>query len=148
MSYIAKGKPWDYQGAVDVSDCTTSSEAMQKAGLPLWALESQDLVKNFDMIAFTVGYEMCYTNILNMLRLSGIPMRSDERNDLKNIVFAGGVCAFNPEPLADFVDFFALGEGEDIAVDIVMLYDQAKAEGWSKQAFLLAVSKIKAPLPK
>ena len=117
-------------------------EAMRQNGIPLWALESQNCVKDFDMIAFTIGYEMCYTNILNMLRLSGVPLRSKARQGLKNIVFAGGVCAFNPEPLADFVDFFALGEGEEITTEIVSLYDRAKAEGWSKEAFLTEVSKI------
>ena len=117
-------------------------QAMGENNLPLWALESQEPVKNFDMIAFTIGYEMAYSNILNMLRLAGIPLHAAERKELKNIVFAGGVCAFNPEPLADFVDFFSLGEGEDSTVEIVSLYDQAKAEGWSKEQFLLAVSKI------
>ncbi len=117
-------------------------EAMRKHGLPLWALESQDPVKEFDMIAFTIGYEMAYSNILNMLSLAGIPLHSADRHELKNVVFAGGVCAFNPEPLADFVDFFSLGEGEDITVEIVSLYDRAKAEGWSKEKFLLGVSKI------
>ena len=117
-------------------------EAMRQHDLPLWALESQDPVKDFDMIAFTIGYEMAYSNILNMLDLAGIPLRSKDRHDLKNIVFAGGVCAFNPEPLADFIDFFSLGEGEDITVEIVSLYDRAKAEGWTKDAFLHAVSKI------
>ena len=117
-------------------------QAMGENSLPLWALESQEPVKNFDMIAFTIGYEMAYSNILNMLRLAGIPLHAAERKELKNIVFAGGVCAFNPEPLADFVDFFSLGEGEDSTVEIVSLYDQAKAEGWSKEQFLLAVSKI------
>ena len=117
-------------------------QAMGENSLPLWALESQEPVKNFDMIAFTIGYEMAYSNILNMLRLAGIPLHAAERKELKNIVFAGGVCAFNPEPLADFVDFFSLGEGEDSTVEIVSLYDQAKAEGWSKAEFLLAVSKI------
>ena len=116
--------------------------AMGENSLPLWALESQEPVKNFDMIAFTIGYEMAYSNILNMLRLAGIPLHAAERKELKNIVFAGGVCAFNPEPLADFVDFFSLGEGEDSTVEIVSLYDRAKAEGWSKEQFLLAVSKI------
>ena len=116
--------------------------AMRENSLPLWALESQEPVKNFDMIAFTIGYEMAYSNILNMLRLAGIPLHAAERKELKNIVFAGGVCAFNPEPLADFVDFFSLGEGEDSTVEIVSLYDQAKAEKWSKEQFLLAVSKI------
>ena len=117
-------------------------KAMVEHGLPLWALESQDPVKDFDMIAFTIGYEMCYSNIVNMLRLSGVPIHASERTELKNIVFAGGVCAYNPEPLADFIDFFSLGEGEDITVEIVSLYDRAKAEGWSKDAFLREVSKI------
>ena len=117
-------------------------EAMRANHLPLWALESQDPVKDFDMIAFTIGYEMCYTNILNMLRLAGVPLRAKDRTGLKNIVFAGGVCAFNPEPLADFVDFFSLGEGEEITKEIVALYDRANAENWTKEAYLLAVSKI------
>ena len=117
-------------------------EAMEKNALPLWALESQSPVKGFDMIAFTIGYEMCYTNILNMLRLAQIPLRARDRAGLKNIVFAGGVCTFNPEPLAEFVDFFSLGEGEESTVEIVSLYDKAKAEGWSKEQFLAEVSKI------
>jgi len=117
-------------------------EAMRSNKLPLWALESQHPVKDFDMIAFTIGYEMCYTNILNMLSLAGIPLHAKERSGLKNIVFAGGVCAFNPEPLADFIDFFSLGEGEESTVEIVRLYDRAKAEEWSKEQFLCEVSKI------
>ena len=117
-------------------------EAMRRENLPLWALESRQPVKDFDMIAFTIGYEMCYTNILNMLSLSGVPLHAADRHGLKNIVFAGGVCAFNPEPLAPFVDFFSLGEGEDITVQIVSLYDRAKQENWTKEAFLLEVSKI------
>ena len=117
-------------------------EAMRRHNLPLWALESRRPVKDFDMIAFTIGYEMCYTNILNMLSLSGVPLRAADRPGLKNIVFAGGVCAFNPEPLAPFVDFFSLGEGENITVEIVSLYDKAKAENWTKEDFLLEVSKI------
>ena len=116
--------------------------AMRENKLPLWALESQDPVKDFDMIAFTIGYEMAYSNILNMLDLAGVPLHAADRKGLKNIVFAGGVCAFNPEPLADFVDFFSLGEGEDITVEIVSLYDRAKAENWSKDAFLREVAKI------
>ncbi len=117
-------------------------EAMRRHDLPLWALESQDPVLDFDMIAFSIGYEMAYSNILNMLSLAGLPLHSKDRHDLKNIVFAGGVCAYNPEPLADYIDFFSLGEGEDITVEIVNLYDKAKAEGWSKDLFLREVSKI------
>ena len=115
---------------------------MRDNSLPLWALESQTPVREFDMIAFTIGYEMAYSNILNMLNLADVPLRSKDRQGLKNIVFAGGVCAFNPEPLADFIDFFSLGEGEDITVEILQLYDRAKAEGWSKDAFLHEAAKI------
>ena len=117
-------------------------QAMEQYGLPLWALESQHPVKDFDMVAFTIGYEMAYSNVLNMLRLAGIPIHAKERQGLKNIVFAGGVCTFNPEPLADFFDFFSLGEGEESTVEIVSLYDKAKAEDWTKEQFLLEVSKI------
>ena len=117
-------------------------KAMRENHLPLWALESQSPVKDFDMVAFTIGYEMAYSNILNMMNLAGIPLHSKDRHGLKNIVFAGGVCTFNPEPLADFFDFFSLGEGEDSTVEIVSLYDRAKAEGWTKEAFLAEVSKI------
>ena len=117
-------------------------EAMRQHELPLWALESQHPVKDFDMIAFSIGYEMAYSNIVNMLDLAGLPLKSADRHDLKNIVFAGGVCAYNPEPLADYIDFFSLGEGEDITIEIVSLYDKAKAEGWSKEAFLKEVSRI------
>ena len=117
-------------------------DAIRTHDLELWALESQDPVKDFDMIAFTIGYEMSYTNILNMLKLAKIPLRAKDRHGLHNIVFAGGVCTFNPEPLADFFDFFSLGEGEESTVEIVQLYDRAKAEGWSKEQFLLQASKI------
>ena len=116
--------------------------AMKEHSVPLCALESQDPIREFDMIAFTIGYEMCYSNIINMLKLSGVPLKSADRHELKNIVFAGGVCAFNPEPLADFIDFFSLGEGEEITQEILCLYDRAKAEQWSKERFLNEVAKI------
>ena len=117
-------------------------KAMRENGLPLWALESQDPVKDFDMIAFTIGYEMCYTNILNMLMLAGVPLHSADREGLHNLVFAGGVCAFNPEPLADFVDLFCIGEGEELDCEVVSLYDKAKREGWTKEQFLTEAAKI------
>ena len=88
-------------------------DEMRAHGIPLWTLESHDAVSDFDMIAFTLGYEMCYSNVLNMLELAQIPLLSKDRDGLENIVFAGGVCAVNPEPLADFIDFFSVGEGED-----------------------------------
>lgn len=85
--------------------------AMRQQLLPLWALESQDPVAEFDMVAFTVGYEMCYSNILNMLRLAGIPIYAKDRTELRHMVFAGGVCTFNPEPLAEFYRFLLPGRG-------------------------------------
>ncbi len=117
-------------------------EAMRKHDLPLFALESHDPVKDFDMIAFSIGYEMSYTNILNMLLLAGVPLHSKDRPGLEQMVFAGGTCAYNPEPLADFIDFFSLGEGEELTVEILSLYQKAKKAGWSKQDFLMEVSKL------
>ncbi|MBQ7248568.1 MAG: B12-binding domain-containing radical SAM protein, partial [Deltaproteobacteria bacterium] len=104
-------------------------DAMRAVGLPLYALESHDPVAEFDMIAFSVGYEMSYTNILTMLDLAGVPLHAAERKGLQNIVFAGGACTYNPEPLADFVDFFSLGEGEESTVEIVNCYREAKKKG-------------------
>ena len=117
-------------------------QAMRENDIPLFALESRDSVKDFDMIAFSIGYEMSYTNILNMLDLAGVPLHCAEREGLENIVFAGGTCAYNPEPLAEFIDFFSLGEGEELTVEIIELYRRAKREGWSKHNFLLAVSRL------
>ena len=116
--------------------------AMREHKLPLWALESQRPVKEFDMIAFTIGYEMAYTSIVNMLDLAGVPLYAKDRSGLEQMVFAGGVCTFNPEPLAPFFDFFSLGEGEESTVEIVSLYDRAKREGWTREQFLLEVSRI------
>ena len=115
---------------------------MRAAGLPLYALESHDPVADFDMIAFSVGYEMSYTNILTMLDLAGVPLHASERKSLHNIVFAGGACTYNPEPLAEFIDFFSLGEGEESTVEIVNCYRDAKRRGLSKEEFLWKVSKI------
>ena len=117
-------------------------QAMRENAIPLYALESKDPVRCFDLIAFTLGYEMCYSNVLNMLELAGVPLLASERPGLENIVFAGGVCAVNPEPLADFIDFFSLGEGEESTVEIVECYRTAKKEHWSKPRFLKAVSAI------
>jgi len=117
-------------------------EQMRNHQIPLYALESHDPVRDFDMIAFTIGYEMSYTNILNMLDLAGIPLHASERSGLKNMVFAGGVCAVNPEPLAEFIDFFSVGEGEEMTIEILELYEKAKAEDWTKEHFLMEVEKV------
>jgi radical SAM family uncharacterized protein len=115
---------------------------MRENHIPLYALESHDPLTDFDLVAFSVGYEMSYTNILNMLDLAGIPLRAADRTDLKGLVFAGGTCMYNPEPLSAFLDFCSLGEGEDVTVEILDLYAKAKKEGWSKHDFLVEVSKI------
>ncbi len=117
-------------------------EKMRAERIPLWALESHDLVKDFDLIAFSVGYEMSYSNILNMLNLAGVPLLAAERKGLNQLVFAGGTCMYNPEPLAPYLDFCSLGEGEELTVEILQLYQQAKAEDWDKPRFLREVSKL------
>ena len=116
--------------------------AMRENKLPLWALESGDPISEFDMIAFTIGYEMSYTNVLNMLRLGNIPLRAAERQGLEHMVFAGGACMYNPEPLADFFDFFCIGEGEEMTPEILNLYRRARGEGWTRPQFLREVAKI------
>ena len=117
-------------------------QELRAAGLPLFSLESRDPLSEFDMIAFSVGYEMSYTNILTMLDLGGIPLRASERKGLEHIVFAGGACTYNPEPLAEFIDFFSLGEGEQSTVEIVNCYRDARRRGLDKEAFLWEVGNI------
>ena len=117
-------------------------QALREHDIPLYALESKDPVRDFDLIAFTLGYEMSYTNVLNMLELAGVPKLASEREGLHNLVFAGGVCTVNPEPLADFIDFFSIGEGEEMTPEILTLYRTAKRDGWTKAEFLREVCKI------
>jgi radical SAM family uncharacterized protein len=115
---------------------------MRRAGIPLYGLESGDPIGDFDLIGFSVGYEMAYTNVLNMLDLAGVPVRAGDRTELSPIVVMGGTCAYNPEPLSPFVDVFSLGEGEDVTVELIQLYRRAKGEGWDKQRFLIACAQI------
>ena len=117
-------------------------EVMRANNLPLFALESRDPIKDFDFIGFTLQYEMAYTNVLNMLDLAGVPLRSKDRADFTPIIVAGGPCACNPEPLADFVDIFFLGEGEEVDLEVIDLYKEYKKEGKTKAEFLAAASKI------
>ncbi|MBR6561846.1 MAG: B12-binding domain-containing radical SAM protein, partial [Oscillospiraceae bacterium] len=117
-------------------------DEMRREGIPLWALESGDPVSDFDVVAFSLGYEMAYTNVLNMLDLSGIPLRSADRPGLRPLVFAGGTSCCNPEPLADFMDLMVLGEGEEIDAELLKLYQTALDEDWSKQQFLLEAAKL------
>ena len=117
-------------------------EEMRKAGMSLFALESGDPITNFDIVAFSVGYEMAFTAILNMLDLAGIPLRSAQRDGLTPLVIAGGTAMYNAEPIADFIDLVSLGEGEDITVELVELHRRARREGWSKAEFLRAASQL------
>ena len=117
-------------------------QVMRENAISLYALESKDPVRCFDLLACTLGCELCSSSVLHMLELAGVPLLASERTGLENIVFAGGVCAVNPEPLADFIDFFSLGEGEESTVEIVECYRTAKKEHWSKARFLKAVSAI------
>ena len=115
---------------------------MREKNLPLYALESHDPLNVFDFLGFTLQYEMSYTNILNMLDMSGIPFYSKDRDDTHPLICAGGPCAYNPEPLADIIDFFYLGEGEVMLNSVLDKYKQLKAEGKSKPQILEAFAEI------
>lgn len=117
-------------------------EQMRKHNVPLFALESGDYIKDFDMIGFTLMYELCYTNVLNMLDLAGIPLFSKDRTELAPIICVGGPCACNPEPIADFVDIVFLGDGEESTNDVIDLLKECKKNGASKQEFLLKAKDI------
>ena len=117
-------------------------EEMNKAGLPLYALESGDSLKDFDALAFSIGYEMAYTTVLDMLNMAGIPLRREDRKGLLPLVFAGGSAAVNAEPMADFMDLFVIGEGEEMNNELLTLFHRAKLEGWSKENFLIKAAGI------
>ncbi len=115
---------------------------MRQANIPLWALESGDPIRDFDFIGFSLGYEMAYTNVLNMLDLAGVPLHTWERGEDDPIVVAGGTCAYNGEPLADFVDIFSLGEGENVTSEMLELYQNCRQEGWNRADYLRKAAQI------
>ena len=117
-------------------------EEMKKAGIPLYALESGDPLSAFDSLAFSVGYEMAYTTVLDMIDMAGLPLRSADRKDLLPIVWAGGTSAVNAEPMAPFIDLFVVGEGEEMNNELLTLLRQAKLEHWSKHDFLVQAAQI------
>ncbi len=117
-------------------------QKMREQGIPLYALESGDPIKDFDFIGFTLQYELCYTNVLNMLDLAGLPVRAADRKGLAPIVMGGGPCACNPEPIADFFDLFSLGEGEEVNSEIMDLYAVHKKRGSTKEEFLREAAMI------
>ncbi|MCD8159664.1 MAG: TIGR03960 family B12-binding radical SAM protein [Clostridiales bacterium] len=117
-------------------------EELRRAELPLFALESGDPIRDFDLVAFSLGYEMAYTNVLNMLDLAGIPLYAAQRDEDWPIVCAGGTCAYHAEPLADFIDLFFLGEGEELDPEVIECYRACKKQGKSKTEFLEEAVKI------
>ncbi len=115
---------------------------MRENDIPLYGLESLEPIKDFDFIGFTIQYEMCYTNILNMLDLAGVPVKAKDRTALSPIVIGGGPCVCNPEPIAEFFDMFILGEGEEVNLEVYDLYVEMKKKDASKTEFLEAAAKI------
>ncbi len=115
---------------------------MKRAGIPLYALESGDPVGDFDSLAFSIGYEMAYTTVLDMLDMAGIPLRTADRPGLLPLIWAGGTAAVNAEPMAPFMDLFVVGEGEEVDNEVLSLLRQAKLGGWSKHAFLTRAAQI------
>ncbi len=117
-------------------------KVMREQNMPLFALESQEPIRDFDFLGITIGYEMCYTNILQVLDLGGIPLKSVERGEDAPIVVGGGACAYNPEPLAPFFDLFYIGEGETVYDTLFDAYKANRKAGGSRSDFLMAAAKI------
>lgn len=109
---------------------------LRKTGTKLFALESGDPLDAFDVVAFTMQYELCYTNVVNMLRLAGIPPLARDRGEDAPLILGGGPCTYNPEPMADFFDIFSIGEGEEALPELLTLYYECRENGLSKREFL------------
>ncbi len=117
-------------------------QEMRNANIPLYALESFDPIKDFDIIAFSIGYEMAFPAMVDMLDLAGVPLHAGERTALTPLVVAGGTAMYNCEPIADFIDLALIGEGEEMDVELIELHRQARREGWSKHEFLVRAAQI------
>ncbi|MBP7223457.1 MAG: B12-binding domain-containing radical SAM protein, partial [Sedimentibacter sp.] len=115
---------------------TDMEEVLRKNKIPLYGLESKDELTAFDFIGFTLQYEMSYTNVLNMLDLGNIPIRSKDRDSRMPLVIAGGPCAYNPEPLHEIIDLFVIGEAEEVLPELINLYSDEKKKGYEKKSFL------------
>ena len=120
------------------SPWTDMESEMRENNIPLYGLESYDPINSFDMIAFSLGYELSYTNVLNMLDLTGIPLRSKDRGDDHPLVIAGGACCYNPGPMSDFIDLFVIGEGEEAVVELVEIFKASSG----KSDFLIRAAKL------
>jgi radical SAM family uncharacterized protein len=117
-------------------------KAMREAGLPLYALESKRPLKEFDIIGFSLGYELCYTNVLNMLDLAGIPVQAAERDNSHPLIIAGGSSTLNPEPMTDFIDIFVLGDGEEVITEFIDAFRSWKKSGAARAEFLREAARI------
>jgi radical SAM superfamily enzyme YgiQ (UPF0313 family) len=115
---------------------TDMEDLLRKNQIPLYGLESKDELTAFDFVGFTLQYEMSYTNVLNMLDLGKIPIRSKDRGNDMPLIIAGGPCAYNPEPLHEIIDLFVLGEAEEVLPDLLTLYSEEKKKGFDKTRFL------------
>ena len=124
------------------SPWTDLDQIMREQKIPLFALESQDPIKDFDFLGITIQYEMCYTNILQVLDLSGIPMQAADRTWDDPIVIGGGPCTYNPEPLAEFFDLFYMGEGEAVYDELLNVYKENKKRGGTRKEFLEMAAEI------
>ena len=124
------------------SPWTDLDQIMREQKIPLFALESQDPIKDFDFLGITIQYEMCYTNILQVLDLSGIPMQAADRTWDDPIVIGGGPCTYNPEPLAEFFDLFYMGEGETVYDELLNVYKENKKRGGTRKEFLEMAAEI------
>ena len=118
-------------------------QEMRQANIPLYALESFDPIRDFDIIAFSIGYEMAFPAMVDMLDLAGVPLHASERTALTPLVVAGGTAMYNCEPIADFIDLAFIGEGEEMDVELIELHRQARREGWSKHDFLVRAAQIR-----
>ena len=118
-------------------------QEMRRANIPLYALESFDPIRDFDIISFSVGYEMAFPAMVDMLDLAGVPLHASERTALTPLVVAGGTAMYNCEPIADFIDLAFIGEGEEMDVELIELHRQARREGWSKHDFLVRAAQIR-----
>lgn len=117
-------------------------QEMRNANIPLYALESFDPIKDFDIIAFSIGYEMAFPAMVDMLDLAGVLLHASERTALTPLVVAGGTAMYNCEPIAEFIDLALIGEGEEMDVELIELHRQARREGWSKHEFLVCAAQI------
>ena len=121
---------------------TDMKEQMERLDIPLYCLESKDPLTDFDIVGFSLEYELAYTNVLAMLRLSGIPLRAADRDERWPLIISGGPCVCNAEPMADFFDVMQLGEGEQMLQDICAAVERGKKQGWNKEQLLLELAKI------